>query len=345
MVTEQEQFDRLFAHILGHQAAEIAAIGVRSGLFRSIAEQPGATSEDVAAARQFDVRYVSAWTTSAFAHGFIDRTDAGGYVLAEHMERLLLDPTAPTYLGGRFRLESAIDADYRRYPDLLASGATWPRSEHETEMLDALADSSTPDGAMVVGHVLPQLPSVVQRLRVGGAILEIGAGAGVHTVHYARTFPASHVVALEFDGPSAALAQTRIDVSDVADRVQVRRQDANDLTDRQRFDLVTMNIVLHETGDEDNYRNVLRRCFDALRPGGGIVVSELPYPDDVHSYRSNPIHRRLAGVQLHEAVVGCGAITQRQLLALVEEAGFDEVRVAGQPRTSRYVVVGTKPRV
>jgi len=32
-VTEQEQFDRLFGHILGHQAAEIAALGLRSGPF------------------------------------------------------------------------------------------------------------------------------------------------------------------------------------------------------------------------------------------------------------------------------------------------------------------------
>lgn len=104
-----------------------------------------------------------------------------------------------------------------------------------------------------------------------------------------------------------------------------------------------MNLVLHETGDEQDWRNVLRRTLRALRPGGGIAVSELPYPDDIDSYRTNPIHRRLAGIQLHETVVGCSAITEGQLLDLVTAAGFTDVRVADQPRTSRHVVIGTKP--
>lgn len=32
---------------------------------------------------------------------------------------------------------------------------TWPRSEHDPEMLQALAAGTTPDGVMIVDHVLP----------------------------------------------------------------------------------------------------------------------------------------------------------------------------------------------
>ncbi len=343
MVTEQEQFDRLFGHILGHQATEVVAIGLRSGLLAAIDDHPGATSTELAASADLDERYVTAWTRSAFAHGVLDRSAAGGFTLAPHMDVLLLDPTSATYLGGTFRLESAADQDYRRFPALMETGETWPRSDHDAEMLEALANGTTPDGVMLVDHVLPQLPLVLERLRDEGSLLEIGAGAGVHTLRYAETFPTCRVVALELDHPSLALARQRLDEADVGNRVELRHQDATELDDQERFDLVTMNLVLHETGDEDDWRNVLRRAFHALRPGGGIVASELPYPDDVDSYRTNPIHRRLAGIQLHETVVGCGAITEGQLLDLVTEAGFAEVRVADQPRTSRYVVIGTKP--
>jgi hypothetical protein len=71
-------------------------------------------------------------------------------------------------------------------------------------------------------------------------------------------------------------------------------------------------------------------------------VSELPYPDDVGSYRTDPVHRRLAGLRLHEEAVGCAAITQRQLLDRVAAAGFVGVRAIDQPRPSRYVVVARK---
>jgi hypothetical protein len=41
--------------------------------------------------------------------------------------------------------------------------------------------------------------------------------------------------------------------------------------------------------------------------------------------------------------VGCGAITEHQLLDLVGAAGFADVSVVDQPRSSRHVVIGTKP--
>lgn len=343
MVTEGEQFDRLFGHVLGHQATEIAAIGLRSGLFAAIAGRPGMTSLELAASADLDARYVSVWTRSAFAHGFLDRTPGDGFTLARHVGALLLDSASPNYLGGTFRMESATDEDYRRFPALMATGQTWPRSEHDPEMLQALADGTTPDSVMLVDHVLPLLPTVLGRLHDGGVILEIGAGAGVHTLRYARTFRTCRVVGMETDLASIALARQRLDEAGVGERVEIRHQDANELDDQDSFDLATMNLVLHETGGEEDWRNVLRRTFAALRPGGGIVVSELPYPDAIDSYRSNPVHRRLAAIQLHETVVGCGAITEHQLLDLVSAAGFADVRVADQPRRSRHVVIGTKP--
>ena len=343
MVTEKDQFDRLFGHILGHQATEIAAIGLRSGLFAAFAERPGLTAPELAASADLDGRYVSVWTRSAFAHGFLNRTAGDGFELAPYIGALLLDPTSPSYLGGTFRMESATDEDYRRFPTLMATGRIWPRSEHDPEMLQALADATTPDSVMMLDHVLPLLPAVLGRLHDAGVMLEIGAGAGAHTLRYAMTFPKCRNVAMEMDRPSIDLARRRLDDAGVGERVEVRHHDANELDDHDRFDLATMNLVLHETGGEEEWRNVLLRTFDALRPGGAVVVSELPYPDDPDSYRNNPVYRRLAGIQLHESVVGCGAITEGQLLDLVTAAGFVEVRVAIQPRRSRHVVIGSKP--
>jgi SAM-dependent methyltransferase len=344
MSSEEAEHARLMGLMLGHQATEIAAIGVRSGLFAAVAARPGCSAADLAAAHDLADRYVATWARGAYAHGFLDLIADGGYELAAHMERLLLDQASPSYLGGRFRMASAMDDDYRRYPELLRTGETWPRSEHGDEVLAALADSTAPDASVIVDHALPNLPAIGERLAAGGSVLDIGSGGAFLAIRLAKAFPSATVHAIESDAPSLALARRRVTEHGVASRVHLRELDAVNLDDEACHDLVTMNLVLHEVGDESRQHDVLRRAHRALRPGGGIVVSELPYPDDESSYRSDPVHRRLAGIMLHEAVVGCGAITTQQLLDRLAHAGFVDVRPIEQPRPSRYVVVATRPR-
>lgn len=103
-----------------------------------------------------------------------------------------------------------------------------------------------------------------------------------------------------------------------------------------------MNVTLHETGGWDDYENVLTRVRRALRLGGTVVVAELPYPDSPAEYRQSPVYQLYAGVQLHEALVGCGMITQGQLRELLVGAGFDEVRVAEQSMPTRFVMLAGK---
>jgi cyclopropane fatty-acyl-phospholipid synthase-like methyltransferase len=180
------------------------------------------------------------------------------------------------------------------------------------------------------------------RLETGGTLLEIGPGAGFSLAHYARRFPQSRVVGVEFDQPSVALARQTVAEAGVAARVEVRHADANELDEADAYDLVVMNIALHETGGPAEYRNVLTRSRRALKAGGSVLVSELPYPDSPAEYRTQPVYKALAGVQVHEAQVGCGAITQGELRALLEEAGFAAVRVATQPLPTRFVMLGEK---
>ena len=125
----------------------------------------------------------------------------------------------------------------------------------------------------------------------------------------------------------------------VGGRVELLHGDANEWHAQDAYDLVVMNILLHERGGPEEYRNVLARTRRALRPGGVVLVSELPYPDSPAEYRANPVYRALAGVQVHEAHVGGRAITQGELRALREETGFANAWVAEQPLPTRFVML------
>jgi precorrin-6B methylase 2 len=344
-ISKQAQFQKLLGYVLGNQAAWIATIGVTTGMFRAIADVGTTSITEDALAQQlgYDPRYIQVWCRAAYAFELLDWDASSGFRLAPYMASLLLDPSDPQFMGGRIQLYTAFYEDYLAFPKYLKTGEIWPRSAHDPFILTALKNMTKPDCVAITDHVLPQTTDGVSRLESGGHLLDIGAGAGHHMLHYAQRFPQAHVTGLELDEPSVKLARQAVAAANMGERVTIQHGDANQLDDENRYDVVTMNIALHETGGPVEYHNVLRRVHRALKPGGTVIVSEIPYPDSPEAYRENPVYKMLAGVQLHEAIVGCGMITQGQLRRLLEEAQLVNVRVANYPVPTRFVMLAEKP--
>ncbi|MDQ3045687.1 MAG: class I SAM-dependent methyltransferase [Chloroflexota bacterium] len=279
---------------------------------------------------------------AAFAVGLLDWDEASGNRLAPHMETLPLDPTDPQFMGGGIQFYTAPQEDFRAFPESPRTGRVWPRSEHDPGLIEALKNLTKPDAVVLTNTVPPQAPETLAQLETGGEILEIGPGGGFALAHFARRFPHSRLVGLEFDAPSIELARQTVADAGVGGQVEIRHGDANELDETDTYDLVLMNIVLHETGGSAEYRNVLARTRQALKPGGTVLVSELPYPDSPADYRVNPAYKALAGAQIHEAQVGCGAITRGELRELLAGAGFTHLRVAEQPMPTRFIMLAEK---
>ena len=340
---KQAAWRKIVDYILGYQATWVADIGLKSGLFEAISRAgPEGTKEDfLAEALGHHPRYVAIWCRAAYAFEMLDWDETSGYRLAPHMESVLLDPTDPLFLGGRLQFNAALHQDFHAFPKYLPTGGVWPRSEHDPWLLEALKNMTKPDYAVITDSVLPQVLSD-DFLMSSFDILDIGAGAGYGIVHYANRFPQARVLGIEYDAPSAALALQALTDSTLGHRAKVIEADANAMSYDSAFDLVTMNVTLHEVGGPDSYSNVLSRAHTALRPGGAIIVSELPYPDSPRDYRGNPAYQMMAGVQFHEALVGCGMITQRELRRLMNDAGFADVKEPQHPLPTRFILTGRK---
>lgn len=344
VVTKQEQWQKLYDALLGNQMSWVIDVGLKADLFRAIAVAGEAGITEAALAEQlgYAQRYVEVWCRAAFAFELLDWDETTGYRLAPYMEALLLDPDDPEFSAGRIQTLVAFYEDYLAFPRLLQTGEIWPRSAHDPWLLEAIMNSTKPN-ARTINQILERdAPDTVARLAAGGSILDVGAGGGYHVVKYARRFPLARVVGLEFEPAMVALAARTLAEAGVGGRAAVVHGDANALIEENAYDLVTFCISLHETGGPAEYRNVLERVRRALKPGGSVVVVELPYPDGPGEYRDKPVYKMLAGVQTHEAVVGCGMITQGQLRQLFAETGFTNPREAAWPLATRFVMLAEK---
>lgn len=103
-----------------------------------------------------------------------------------------------------------------------------------------------------------------------GAVLEIGAGTGRVTVELARL--AERVVAVEPSASMRAAAAARLDEAGVADRVELRDQDARELDENGGFALVVapFHVLMHFLTLDDQDA-VLRAARSALDPGGAFA--------------------------------------------------------------------------
>ena len=343
---KQAQWLNLNLNIIGGQATMIADIGLETGLFRAIDQAGSSGIDEFSLAKKlgFAPRYVQVWCQAAYAFKLLELDEENNYRLTPDMASILLCPHDPLFIGGRIRVLAGLYEDFRIFPQYLRSGEVLQGDNHKSYILEveALTDMTRSDFEMITEEVLPQADGILTRLDQGGALLDIGAGAGASLIYYAKRFPKAQIVGIDFDPSAVKLSQQNITESGLANRIIIRQDDANSIRDRCVYDLITMNLVLHETGGPLEYRNVLRRVRQALKPGGIVVVSELPYPDSVSEYRKKPLFQILAGLQIHESLSGGGKITMGELRELLEETGFCRVRVANQPIPYRFVMLAEK---
>jgi len=337
--------EKVLGYILGNQAAWMAAIGLKTGLFQAISAGPerGIAEEDLSAVTGFHLSAVRAWCRSAYAFGFLEWEERSGYRLGLHMKEVLLRPDHPAHLGGQIEFYTSLNQTYQAYPQFLRSEQAEQRNSLDPWLLAALRKLTNPDAIMITEHVLLQAPKTLARLLDGGRILDVGAGEGDHIIHYARIYPRSQVIGLELDCSKAEIARKKLAGAFLEGTATIREGDINRLDEENTYDLITLNLTLHDVCTAEWCRDVLGRIFRALKPEGTLLLAEIPYPDSVREYRDGPFSQLLSGVQLHLTLAGCRMIGQRQLRLLMEEGRFENVRVATQPNPARFVLLGEKP--
>lgn len=128
------------------------------------------------------------------------------------------------------------------------------------------------DKAMLSGFVQGRVLSMFSRMIRPHKVLEIGTYLGYSTICLAEGLAeGGEVISLDINEETNAVAQSYIDRTEFAERINLRLGEAAYILPHMQgpFDLVFIDA------DKPNYSNYYNLVFDKVRPGGFIIADNV----------------------------------------------------------------------
>ena len=217
---------------------------------------------------------------------------------------------------------------------LLYSPVLQPGWTHtDVDLLLSQGQASAAVASLFQHVVIPQLDGLAARLSAPTAsFLDVGVGVGTISIAMSLQWPALQVVGIDPWEPALALARQKVATAGLEDRVKLRHQAAEDLTDIAVFDLVWFSTPFIRA---DVLLLALQCMWHALRPGGWILLGIL-------NATGEPLAATLA--HLRSVYWGGQPLIPAEARVLLEERGFDQVQeFASSPSALVTLVGGRRP--
>ncbi|MFN8061091.1 MAG: class I SAM-dependent methyltransferase [Vicinamibacterales bacterium] len=186
--------------------------------------------------------------------------------------------------------------------------------------------------ATVLPRLLPLLDGLSNRLQTpGAAFLDVGTGVAKLALAMARVWPSLAVVGIDVWPPALAIARANIEEAGLQNRVEVREQPCEQLTDEAMYDLAWLPapfVPKHSLG------NLSERVHGALKPGGWLLCAAAKPGDDL----------RGAALRFRVQLYGGEPSAQTEIENLLSAKSFINVRtLPGPPRDYKIIVAGQRP--
>jgi len=271
--------EQVFTDMAGAMTAGLGFVGVKTGLFQSMAGKDWMSSEDVVGESKLQARYVEEWLRGMVCAGYLEfDPDRQTYRLPEEHAYLLASEGTDHFMGGLLCFAPILLGAAPKVADAFEQGGGVPFEEYGEDCVRALdmMNRGQYEQRLLPTGWLKSLPEVVQRLEAGGRALDVGCGAGSVVLTLARAFPRATVVGLDPDRPSIVLAKAAAAAAQVGERVQFVAQKTGDLKPGKPFDFITICDCVHDLTDPVTTLAEIR----ALLAGDGVLFIVEPKAAD-----------------------------------------------------------------
>lgn len=334
---DQTRADVFVERALGDLSATttylLAMLGDRLELFKTLAAQGPATSEELAERAGIAERYAREWLAGMAAAGYLDYDAATTrYTLPPEHQPVLGDEGGPVFFGGVYEELSGILPVLDDVAEAFRTGGGVPPAAYGERFWNGLERfTATWYNHLLVPVWLPEMPAVLDKLDAGADVADVGCGHGRALITLAEAFPAGRYVGYDVHAPAIDRARKAAEDAGVADRVRFEHRDAADgLPDT--YDVVFTLDVLHDAVDP---AGLLRSIRGALRADGRYVCTDINAshrPEDNTGplaalfYGFSVLYCMTTSLAHGGAALGTCGFNPHTAERLCHEAGFSEVR-------------------
>ena len=313
------------------------SIGHKTRLFDAMATLEPSTSEQIARKAKLNERYVREWLGAMVTGKIIeyDNVHRTYKLPAEHAVAITraagIDnlATVAQYLSLCGEVEEQVVDCFRK-----GGGVPYSAYPRFTELMSE--GSSKTQDARLVDTILPLVDGLVDGLRKGISVLDVGCGSG-HAINLmAKAFPNSRFVGYDFSKKAIAAAKAEAKRLKL-DNARFAAKDVATLNEPKKYDLMTAFDSIH---DQAKPTKVLKAISKGLRPDGVFLLVDVAASSNLQENLQHPLGPFLYSVStMHCMTVslayggeGLGTVWGEQLAKQkLSEAGFKSVDIRKVP--------------
>ena len=334
---DPKKVEAFVGKVLGDTAGSLvtvlAMIGDRLSLFKNLAENGPATSEELSQRAGIQERYAREWLGGMAAAGYLTyEGKTKRFTLPPEHAPVLAQENGPFYFGGAHQMISSLMGVIDEVTEAFRKGGGVLQSRYSSHMWDGMERFTSGWFENFLTQVwIPAMPDVQQKLERGTQMADVGCGRGRALIKLAEAFPKSRFVGYDAFGPTVQHARERAEAAGVSDRVSFEERDVSKAIP-EKYDIISTFDVIHDAADPQGILETIRR---GLKDDGIYVCLDINASHDLED-NLNPLGAFFHGASvlycmttsLANGGAGLGTLgfnekTAREMCA---KAGFSEVR-------------------
>jgi SAM-dependent methyltransferase len=298
--------------------AALVVIGDKLGLYKAMAGVGWLSSAELAQKTKTAERYVREW---------LNANAASGYVLYDpSTERYQLPPEQAFALTvqdlpGAFHIISSCFKDEPKITQAFRTGEGVGWHEHDANLFFGTERFFRPNYENnLLSSWLPSLDGVVEKLKAGAIVADVGCGHGASTFLMAKAFPKSRFYGFDYHSGSIEYARHIAGRDGLLDQVAFEVASSKSYPANGGYDLVTFFDCLHDMGDPTGAAG---HVLSTLKPHGTWMIVE-PFANDRTERNHNPVGRIFYSAST--MICTPASLAQEVGAALGAQAGEDRIR-------------------
>ncbi len=287
---------RVWQYKQGEVVSLMIHLGDRLGLYRALAGAGPVTATELAARTGLHERWLLEWLRSQAAAGLLDSRDGTVFQQSGEATAVLADEESSLeFAAGAFHGGMAPPEVVDRLADAFRTGVgltyddLGPSAAHHVERMLAPWTRQA-----LVPHILPQLDGVVDRLREGIRVADVGCGAGVAILAMADAFPASTFEG--YDPSQHAIHRARAKLAERGlTNVTFHIAEATELPDTPTYGFVLTLDCLH---DMTRPAEAVAAIRNAITDDGTWLIKDIRSSENWNDNTRNPVLAMLYGTSV-----------------------------------------------